>query len=425
MKFGTKLAFIFILIGATPLVVGGFFLLYFFNGYFQEKTHSHLEDVSKITLLQAENFLFQVKENAEFFTKNYITFDEEDSLQKKEEDFQKIKDSYRFFNEIAFLDEEGRLILSSGDDFHEEILKKELESPKENGVYFSDIVVFEDEAFLFLFVPTKKESFPFLVFSLDIQTFFDRIDTDADERSVFLLNSEGSAVFHSGEDDAFKEVEKKFSVQENKGKEKGAFSFFLQDEEMIASFHNIENGEENLEWRLVVAVPKNEAFRFLKEMVLNYFFLSVILLFPIIVFAFFLSRKMIQPLKKISMTAKKVAQGDLDVRAKISSKDEFGELAENFNKMVKDLNNIKEKQAEEKDVLEVKVRARTRELNELNKNLEKEIEKRTEEMQRKLREFEKMSKLMVGREMKMIELKKNLEEAEKEIERLKEEKEDD
>lgn len=48
----------------------------------------------------------------------------------------------------------------------------------------------------------------------------------------------------------------------------------------------------------------------------------------------------IRPLIKINDATKKVAQGDFDVHVKIKRKDEIGELANNFNTMVKELNSI-------------------------------------------------------------------------------------
>jgi len=68
-----------------------------------------------------------------------------------------------------------------------------------------------------------------------------------------------------------------------------------------------------------------------------------------------------------------------------------------------------------KATLEIKVKARTRELEELAQGLEKEVKQRTKELQNKLQELERFQKFAVGREMKMVELKK-------EIKRLKEEK---
>lgn len=63
---------------------------------------------------------------------------------------------------------------------------------------------------------------------------------------------------------------------------------------------------------------------------------------------------------------------------------------------------------EAKDVLEIKVEARTKELEDLAKDLESQVAQRTNELEKKIGELEKTNKLMVGRELKMIELKREI-----------------
>ncbi len=75
--------------------------------------------------------------------------------------------------------------------------------------------------------------------------------------------------------------------------------------------------------------------------------------------------------------------------------------------------------ANTKEWLESEVKVRTTELKEMNEELEEKVRERTEEIQKKLEEFEKVSKLMTGRELRMIELKKELKVAHEEIEALK------
>lgn len=68
-----------------------------------------------------------------------------------------------------------------------------------------------------------------------------------------------------------------------------------------------------------------------------------------------------------------------------------------------------------KKVLEVRVKARTKELGLLTKEREKTIEVRTKDLNEKVKELTMFNKLTVGRELKMIALKKEIEDLRKSL----------
>jgi peptidoglycan hydrolase CwlO-like protein len=83
------------------------------------------------------------------------------------------------------------------------------------------------------------------------------------------------------------------------------------------------------------------------------------------------------------------------------------------------IENEGKKLEETKASLEIKIQARTRELQELTERLEEQVKKRTKELQDKIAELERFSRLAVGRELKMIELKKEIKKLKGELEKTK------
>ncbi len=88
-------------------------------------------------------------------------------------------------------------------------------------------------------------------------------------------------------------------------------------------------------------------------------------------------------------------------------------LEQKVKKRTKELEEAKTSLEEAKTVLEIKVKARTKELEELAKGLDEKVKERTKELQERVNELERFRKLTVGRELKMMELKKEIKKLEK------------
>ncbi|MFZ2500369.1 MAG: HAMP domain-containing protein [Minisyncoccia bacterium] len=134
-----------------------------------------------------------------------------------------------------------------------------------------------------------------------------------------------------------------------------------------------------------------------------------------IVCSILFSSIILKPLDTMVLVAKNISHGKFDMRAQVKSKDEFGYLATVFNEMLdaieKSRQGLKEAEAQLKDTniaLEQRVKERTAELDELKSGLEEEVNKKTGQLQQKLAELEKFKQLTVGRELMMVELKKEI-----------------
>ncbi len=107
--------------------------------------------------------------------------------------------------------------------------------------------------------------------------------------------------------------------------------------------------------------------------------------------SFLLSRNITKPIISLRDAAIEIGKGNLDKEIQVKTKDEIGELAKAFGQMTNDLKKSGKKIEEYSKELEEKV-----------KNLEVERIK-----------LEQMNEFMVGRELKMIELKEEIKELKK------------
>ncbi len=427
MKFGTRLSFIFILVGFLPLLVGGLLLFYFFDGYLKETTDNNLQKITEITSLKIETFINQSFASVNLLNNNEILTSKDSSVEEIKRELEKIYSYYQIlFQDITLLDDQGKVIASTSKKSYGRWETNpwfiKAKTMKETVISDMYAVSNPEEPIIAIFVPNindEGELISFIVVQIDTTLLFQDLDFKVGKDGMaILLNKNGDIIFHHDKGRLFTKISENYPLEENYLKRRGFLSFETEEGNFVASFNVVENDLFRMGWQIVIMQPEEEAFGFLERMAANYGFLLIIILFPIIISSFVLSQKVIKPLKNLSITSKRVARGDFKAKAIVYSSDEFGDLAENFNKMTKELETAKKTMEEERDILEIKVNARTKELNQINEKLEEEVQGRTEQMKRKLVELEKMGKLMVGRELKMIELKKALQGKEEEIEKL-------
>ncbi len=150
--------------------------------------------------------------------------------------------------------------------------------------------------------------------------------------------------------------------------------------------------------RIEYIEKKNEEFyNNSLKMALIFLFITITII-PLISIIM-MKRFVIKPINTIRIGFNNLIKGNYNTQIHISSKDEMGELASNFNYMTEELKKSRKK------------------LEEYSKTLEKKVKDRTIELEIKNEELGKFNKLAVGRELKMVELKKKIKELEEKLQK--------
>lgn len=137
---------------------------------------------------------------------------------------------------------------------------------------------------------------------------------------------------------------------------------------------------------LVVKVDRDEFLRPIKELKKVTLVFGGIILFFTLCVALVTARSLSEPIKNLSQSANRIALGDLSASFKVEEsrdKDEVDILADSLMKM-------------------------SDRLIHANQNLENDVRSRTQELEKRLAEVELFNKITSGRELQMIELKKQI-----------------
>ncbi len=91
---------------------------------------------------------------------------------------------------------------------------------------------------------------------------------------------------------------------------------------------------------LFVSATNEELRAFLTEMIKIFLICALMVLLIAFVVTYFVTLKMVRPLREMSAAAKKFGQGDFSTRIRIDSDDEIGQLAMSFNNMAHSLSEL-------------------------------------------------------------------------------------
>jgi HAMP domain-containing protein len=134
-------------------------------------------------------------------------------------------------------------------------------------------------------------------------------------------------------------------------------------------------------WAIIVELPLAEAYGPIINQLLISFSVLLVSIVLIILLSRLLAQRITKPIIRLRDAAKQISTGNLNTTIEVTSQDEIGELSEAFNQMAT-------------------------QLKQYYSNLETQVKEKTEQVLKQMEETGRMNKLMVGRELRMVELKR-------------------
>lgn len=396
LSFRWKVTLILIFCGAIPLFLNNVFIIYFTQRALKEKTITNLQQISIILSEKIKDFFYDCAQTVTLIAKHPV-LKEESSAEVLQKTLRDLLIGYPNFQNIILFKENGEIITEVFPIEVGEILQKKVfrEAILKKETTISDCFLLEigTDPLCFVFSPilTEEGKIKALVAAtIDYKKLLEiLISLRIGERGqAFLVNSENKIIAHPFRSLIFTEAIKESGFP--LALEGGFLEFNFRGESFLAYIMNIQNFRkyESPGWKLVIAQPKEEAFKLVEIVRIQTFAILFILIGLLFLVASFISLFITKPLSQLMFVAKELSTGNFNVKAEIKTGDEFEEFGLIFNEMIQDLAKYYLELEKTKKSLELQVMARTKELEELNRNLQKEIERQTQELREKVKELE-------------------------------------
>ncbi|MGC8227863.1 methyl-accepting chemotaxis protein [Pseudobacillus badius] len=149
----------------------------------------------------------------------------------------------------------------------------------------------------------------------------------------FILDADGVALVHPSEQGK-KLIDEPF-VKEmyNSGETEGVIHYEQKGEKKV----NVYRTLPGVGWKIGAAYSEKELGSTAQELQRMFIWIALLTMTAAFVLLFFLLKRIIDPIQTLKQAMDQVAEGDLTVRSEVDSRDEIGQLSNNFNLMVNNM----------------------------------------------------------------------------------------
>ncbi len=339
-KLGTKVIFLFILIGFLPLSVMGIHSFGQMRDSIKEKVDDNLISLSKQTAHEVERIILNARANIVVLADNPI-IKSQTMKEEKLEEIQKAQKFYKIFEDITLVDLDGNVMASTTHGYEGEWKTKRGFLEAAGGkTYISDIHIITNPYKVVIVFTTPVVASGEITGVLAGQVKMDEIweVTEnveiGDTGLVFIMDRNGNFISPDRDVIFSKLPSPDMEItgngsgmvrykDENGNGMTGAFTYLLQPE--LA----------DKKWKLVTVESERESLLVVSEFQRNFIVMSFGTLGVVLLLSVFLTRRLVRPIKRLTRNIEDISMGKLDteIYPKIrNSRDEIGDLARAFDR---------------------------------------------------------------------------------------------
>ncbi|WP_410768801.1 methyl-accepting chemotaxis protein [Fontibacillus sp. BL9] len=353
MSFQKKLLLVFMGISLIPLLFTTTFLLNYFNGVIKNDSEQLAKNTLEINIARIDDWILSktsaveelINQNPQFqsFDKNQIfpllNILEQSDLQSE---------GYSIIDKSGTLTNMMNMTADmSASDYYLKMLET-------NKPAFAEMTYLEqlNKHIISTVVPVpdqNNKAAGAIAFSITpgVLTEMNQDIRIADSGFGYVISDTGMYYSYPDEERFGKKMEDYATTDEMKqaiqtilNNESGSVTYTDTDGKEIISYYGTV---PSTHWKMLISVPTSEIFATVHRAQVLTIIITVAVAVMVLLFSVLLSRFTIKPIVAVSQVMKKVAQGHLNERVNVKSKDEIGQMSENINLMIQSMSDIVQK----------------------------------------------------------------------------------
>jgi HAMP domain-containing protein len=444
MKLGSKVFIPIVCVSALAVFLILFFIYTNFNQYLEQATGERQLSLAEQTLDKVDRLLYERYESIQVlanlpYTLTLVSKKNIDNSEPVRHHFQKFSSLTGPWDNINIYDTHGNTLfdLDNPNETNKIINNpdevKAFDTAVKGDTYVSDVVISNNKLTVLYATPIRMDdptdiSIQGVVIGKLSWQLVNDLLSSVTTANANLYNSHGILIATGDpnkEQNLFKEKVPDAGIIHNAllGKSESKTLTMLPLKEQSLVSYTSQRGYINYKgsnWTIVFDTPTSIAYASTTKITrMLFIILTLLAMLSIGVALSIIYYLIVKPIGLLTKTVKAIAEGDLSKRVPIRGTDEVGQLAEAFNNMATRLQVSyqtledqvwqRTKELEEaKADLENKIKERTGELEQMNKHLGDEVTRRTADLAKQLDQTKRLNEVMVGREMRIVELKREI-----------------